>query len=103
LKQELGLAHAGYDIDLRHKVYIEFATWLINKYNRPHDPYYDLFEGGLYWAQNPEEDKPVILLSDEFTLYTLNDPNTIKQLPQIGLTNLDVIEPPDWPDEPSLR
>ena len=97
------MAHDGCDIDLLHKVYIEFATWLINEYNRPHDPYYDLFEGGLYWAQNPEEDKPVILLSDEFIHYTLNDPNIIKQLPQIGLTNLNVIEPPDWPDEPTLR
>jgi hypothetical protein len=42
-------------------------------------------------------------LSDEFILYTLNDPNIITQLPQIGLTNLNVIEPPDWPDEPTLR
>jgi len=103
LKQELGLAHDGCDIDLRYKVYIEFDTWLINEYNRPRDPYYDLFEGGLYWAQNPKEDKPVILLSDEFILYTLNDPNIITQLPQIGLTNLNVIEPLDWPDEPTLR
>jgi hypothetical protein len=102
LKQELGLACAGCDIDLRHKVYIEFATWLINEYNRPHDPYYDLFEGGVYWTQNPEEDKPTILLNDDYVLYTLNDPNTIKQLPQIGLTNLDEVEPPDWPDEPTL-
>jgi hypothetical protein len=103
IKQELELAHAGCDIDLRNKVYIEFTTCLINGYNRPYYPYYDLFEGGLYSAQNPKEDTPVILLSDQFILYTLYNSNTNKQLPQIGLTNLDVIEPPDWPDEPTLR
>ncbi len=102
LKQELALASAGCDTDLRHKAYIEFATWLINEYNRPHDPYYDLFEGGVYWARSPGEDKPTILLNDDYVLYTLNDPNTIRQLPQIGLTNLDEVEPPDWPDEPTL-
>jgi hypothetical protein len=102
LKQETKLNSADCDLDLRNKVYTEFATWLINEFNRPHDPYYDQFEGGLYWVQNPNENKPVILLSDEYVLYTLNDPKTINQLPQIGLTDLDGVEPPDWPDEATL-
>jgi hypothetical protein len=102
LKQNMQLTEPNCDIGLRDKLYTDFATWLINEYNRPHDPYFDQFEGGLYWAKKPEDDKPVILLSDEYVLYTLNDPNTVKQLSKIGLTNLDEVERPDWPDEPSL-
>ena len=102
LRQVMSLKAPNCDAELRNQAYTEFATWLINEYKRPHDPYYDEFEGGLYWVQTPGQEKPVILLSDQFVVYTLNDPKTIEQLPKIGLTNLDDLEPPDWPDEPTI-
>ncbi|NKB21295.1 MAG: hypothetical protein GKS01_12445 [Alphaproteobacteria bacterium] len=102
LKQTMHLTTPDCDVDLRKNAYTEFATWLVNEYNRPHDPYYDQFEGGLYWVQTPEQNKPIILLGDQLVVYTLNDSKTIEQLPIIGLTNLDDVTPPDWPDEPTL-
>ncbi|MBK20116.1 MAG: hypothetical protein CMM52_14885 [Rhodospirillaceae bacterium] len=102
LKRTMRLASADCDVELRNKAHTEFATWLINEYKRPHDPYFDQFEGGLYWMQTPGAAKPVILLSDQFVVYTLNDPNTISQLPKIGLTDLDDVSPPDWPEEETL-
>lgn len=102
LRDTMSLKVLDCDIELRNKAYTEFATWLINEFKRPHDPFYDDFEGGLYWLQKPGQEKPVILLSDQFVVYTLNVPKTIEQLPQIGLTNLDELEPPDWPEEPTL-
>lgn len=98
LRHAFALARAGADIDLRTHAYSEFAIYLVNQVNRPHEPYYDQFKGGLYWPKVPGEPMPVMLLSDKFVLFTIGNAETAAQLPGIGLLNLDDLNPPETGD-----
>ncbi len=90
------------DIELRNIAYAEFAAWLINEYHRPHEPYFDRFKGGLYWCRAPGEALPVMLLSDKHVLFTVTDPEKVRQFPQIGLIDLDDLTPPELSQAPTL-
>lgn len=102
LRHAHGLDRGDADIALRTHAYSEFAIYLITQYQRPHDPYYDQFQGGLYWLETPGIALPVMLLSDKFVRYTLGNADTVAQLSGAGLMDLDQLAPPDWPDEATL-
>lgn len=102
LRDVFALGSAGTDITLRTHAYSEFAVYLVNQTARPHDPYFDRFKGGLYWPRAPGDPMPVMLLSDKHVLFTLGNAETAAKLPEIGLVNLDDVEPPPWVDEAVL-
>lgn len=102
LREVYSLKKAGTDIDLRNHAYSEFAIHLITQYQRPHDPFYDQFQGGLYWVETPGIALPVILISDKFVRFTLGNADTVAQLPGAGLLDLDQLAPPEWTDEAML-
>lgn len=102
LRDTCGLDRPAADVTLRTHAYSEFAIYLITQYQRPHDPYYDQFQGGLYWMETPGIAMPVMLLSDKFVRYTLGNADTVAQLPSAGLIDLDQLSPPDWADEATL-
>lgn len=78
---------------LRDNVYLEFTAHLMGILGKPHDPSYDRFTGGLFWPLTPGTEVPVRLLSDQLYVFTINEPQKVQQLRQIGLLNLDEIEP----------
>jgi hypothetical protein len=102
LRNVAGLQQPDTDLELRNTAYGEFAAWLINEYHRPHEPYYDRFKGGLYWRRAPGEALPVMLLSDKYMLFTVSDPENVRQFPDIGLIDLDDLAPPEPSQAPSL-
>ena len=102
LRDSHGLDRPATDVTLRTHAYSEFALYLITQYQRPHDPYYDQFQGGLYWVETPGIAMPVMLMSDKFVRYTLGNADTVAQLPGAGLVDLDQLAPPDWVDEAML-
>jgi hypothetical protein len=73
LREAYDLDSTGTDVTLRTHAYSEFAIYLVTQYQRPHDPYYDQFQGGLYWVKTPGVAMPVMLLSDKFVQYTLGN------------------------------
>jgi hypothetical protein len=102
LRDAYQLADRSTDVRLRTQAYTEFAIYLVAQYQRPHDPYYDQFQGGLYWVETPGIAMPVILLSDKFVRFTLGNAETVAQLPGAGLLDLDQFAPPAWTDEAML-
>ena len=102
LRTAVGLDRESVDVTLRTHAYSEFAFYLINQFKRPHEPFYDQFQGGLYWVKAPGTPMPVMLLSDKFVLYTLNSSETVAQLPDSGLVDLDRFSPPEWRMEETL-
>lgn len=102
LQHEFALDRPGADVALRTEAYAEFAVWLIDEYKRPHDPFYDQFQGGLYWPQSPGEALPVIVLTEDYKQVTIPDAKIADQLPRIGLVDLDTLRPPELEAEPSL-
>jgi hypothetical protein len=94
LKDRLGLAQPACDVDLRTQAYSEFAAFLIGEYSRPHDPWFDRFKGGLYWPHSPSAPMPVLLMTEKLDLLSIGNPATANQFPQIGLIDLDTLDPP---------
>ncbi|MEE8445816.1 MAG: hypothetical protein V3S44_10730 [Alphaproteobacteria bacterium] len=102
LRHTCALDRPGADIALRTDAYAEFAVWLIDEYKRPHDPFYDQFQGGLFWPRSPGEALPVMLLTEDYMQVTVTDARTADQLPEIGLIDLDTLRPPEHQPEPTL-
>lgn len=102
MRSVYSLGETNANMELRNHAYTEFAIYLVTQYQRPHDPFYDQFQGGLYWEEMPGTPKPVILLSDKFVRYTLGNAETIAQLPAAGLQNLDQLAPLHVEDEATL-
>ncbi len=102
LRREFALDRTGADIALRGAADADFAAWLINQYKRPHDPFYDRFQGGLFWPRDLAEPLPVMLLTEAYMLMTITDAKTAARLPRIGLIDLDALRPPPFQAEPTL-
>lgn len=102
LRAAFGMTRPETDVELRTTAYTEFAFYLINQYRQPHDGWYDRFKGGTYWQQVPGQEIPVLLLSDKFVIFTLNNREIITQLPNIGLVDIDDLHPPFSTEETDL-
>ena len=102
LRSAFQLEEPDCDLALRNHAYSEFATYLMGQFQRPHEPYYDQFEGGICWSKVPGDALPVMLLSDKYVLFTIGNDVTAAQIRDSGMVDLDQFSRPEWEDEATL-
>lgn len=102
LRASFGLRRQDTELDLRNRAYSEFAAYLLGQLKRPHDAFYDRFEGGIYWPKAPGRLLPVMLLSDKLVLFTVGNLHTAREIRKSGMVNLDQLAPQPWQDEETL-
>jgi hypothetical protein len=102
LRDRHAIDRQGADVELRSAIHMDFAQYLMDVISRPRDPYFDRFTGGVYWPETPGQAIPVMLVTDQLYLFTLKDPEKIRQLAQIGLRDLDEVKPGEWDYEPNI-
>ena len=102
LRDRYGIDRPEANLDLRSAIHMDFAQYLMDIKSRPHDPYYDRFTGGVFWPERAGQANPVHLVTDELYLFIIKDPEKIRQLPVIGLRDLDGIGPGEWDDEANI-
>lgn len=90
------IAAPGADIELRTMFYCDFAAYLMDVMTRPIHDFFRRFTGGVYWPRSPGAPLPVHLVTEKLVLLTIQDAAKARQLPAIGLQNLDAIRPGEW-------
>lgn len=102
IRDRYGLDRPGANIALRLSVYADFALYLLYLRKRPCHPYYDRFKGGVCWSQVPGRRVPLMLLTDDQVLATVNNPAKADEILRVGIVDLDAVVPEPWELEPAI-